>query len=71
MAAPVDVSMPQDEQIGANYVLRVTALDASTGSLVAGAKVSTVAIMAEPLGAGDLGSGSFVANPVLVRQQQV
>lgn len=57
MAKQIGIGMPQSLDIGPNYKLRVTALDATTGNLVAGVTVNTVIITAT--GTGDLSSGSF------------
>lgn len=50
MAQKVNVSMPQDLDLPANWTIRVTALD-TAGALVTGIKVSDISILADaPLG---------------------
>lgn len=44
MAKPVVIGMPEDQDIGPTYMLRVTALDPTSGSLVAGVVVNTVVL---------------------------
>jgi hypothetical protein len=51
--------MPEDLDLIGGYTLRVTALDATDGSLVTGVNVETVVITAVPLGEGSLASGTF------------
>lgn len=48
MAAHLQASMPQLLDLGAGYTLRVTALDATTGNVVAGVKIGTVTITSAP-----------------------
>ena len=65
MAAPKNIWMPDGLDVGDGYTLRVTALDPTTGNVVAGAKVTTVVI--EGSGTGNLNSGDFVVgNPLLI-----
>lgn len=65
MAAPLDIGMPQNLDVGAGYTLRVTAIDPLSGATVSGVKVTQMVI--EATGSGDLSSGAFtVANPLLI-----
>lgn len=59
--------MPENVDVNGAWTIRVTALDPTTGALVAGVNVGTVAIEAESLGTGSLDFGSFVQAPILVR----
>lgn len=63
MSAPSDASMPQNLDLGQGYSLRVTALDATTGNLVAGVKVGQVVITATNVQGGDIQSGPFLLVP--------
>lgn len=68
MAQPLVVGMPDRIDIGAGYVLQVTAVNPTTGATVSGVNVSNMVIEAE--GAGDLSSGAFIAgNPLLITVQ--
>lgn len=64
MAAPLNVWMPDNVDLGAGYTLRVTALSPTTGALVAGVNVTTTVI--EGAGTGDLSSGDFLAGPFML-----
>lgn len=44
MAKPVVIGMPQEQDIGPTYTLRVTAIDPTSGNLVAGVVVNTVVL---------------------------
>jgi hypothetical protein len=58
--------MPEDLDLIGGYTLRVTALDATDGSLVTGVNVETVVITAVPLGPGPpeaLAYGPFMLVP--------
>ena len=46
MAAPLVVPMTPGLTVSGDYIVRVTALDATTGNLVTGVKVSAGAILA-------------------------
>ena len=56
MPAPLDAPMPQGLDVGSGYVVRVTALDPTTGNLVPGVNVNTVVRTAEQAG-GIIGGG--------------
>jgi hypothetical protein len=64
MAAPVLAPMPDGLVLGSGYTLRVTALDATSGNLVAGVKVGLEVITGTPTGADD-GSG-FLTFPFML-----
>jgi hypothetical protein len=61
MAQPLTVALPPNLDLGAGYIIRVTALDAATGADVAGVNVSNITFEVDDLGHVDLGSGPFVA----------
>jgi hypothetical protein len=66
VAAPLLAPLPRDLDLDAGYLLRVTALDATTGAVVAGVVVSDVVIMAANLSGGaptDLETGDWVLVP--------
>jgi hypothetical protein len=66
VAAPVKTAMPPAVIIGATYTLRIAALDAATGSDVAGVKCSNIMIEIENLGGGgadELAFGPFMLVP--------
>lgn len=63
MSKAVDLAMPQDLDLGQGYSLRVTALDPTTGALVAGVKVGQVVITATNVAGGDIQSGPFLLVP--------
>ena len=44
MATPLTIGMPATQDVGPNYTLRVTALDPTTGDLVAGVVIDTVVL---------------------------
>lgn len=46
MAQPLQATMPSSLDLGENYTLRVTALDATTGAVVAGVKIDAVTLTA-------------------------
>lgn len=63
MAAPVLAPMPDGLILGSGYTLRVTALDAATGDLVAGVNVGLEVITGTPsAGAG----GDFATGPYML-----
>lgn len=51
MAAPFEVGMTPDVTVEGAYVIRFTALDAATGSLVSNVNVTSAAIIARDLSA--------------------
>lgn len=68
MSQPLTVGLPVDLEIGPDYILQVTAVDATTGNLVAGANVGIVVITATVLeggvsAGGDLGEWLLVPGP--------
>lgn len=46
MAAPLVVPMTPGITVSGDYIIRITALDATTGNLVTGVKISAGAILA-------------------------
>lgn len=63
MSQPLEASLPQNLDLGQGYTLRVTALDATTGNLVAGVKVGQVVITATNVLGGNIESGPFLLVP--------
>lgn len=66
MSAPVKASMPQEVALDGGYQIQVTALDATTGDVVAGVNVSAVLITARNVGGAapsTLEAGPFVLIP--------
>lgn len=59
MAQPLEIALPPDFVLDERYVIRVTALDPSTGNVVSGVNVADVTFMVDNLTGGDLASGSF------------
>ena len=49
MAQKLTASIPADLSLPANWIVRLTAVDPTTGALVAGVTVSNVAIVAQPV----------------------
>lgn len=61
MAAPLTAGLPPDIDLGAGYVIRVTALDPTTGSPVAGVVLRNVSILVRSTGDG--GDGDLAVGP--------
>lgn len=67
MAAPLIAGLPPGLELGAAYIVRVNALDATTGNVVTGVNVSNVTIEAQDLsGASDQVTLEPVENVVLL-----
>jgi hypothetical protein len=49
MAQKLTAALPPDLDLPANFIVRVSALDPTTGALVSGVNVSNVAIVADSL----------------------
>lgn len=49
MAQPLIASMPKDLDLGGGWIVRLTAVDPTTGAAVSGVKVSNVVITVDPL----------------------
>lgn len=63
MAAPVLAPMPDGLNLGSGYTLRVTALDPTTGNLVAGVNVGLEVITGT---SADAGAFPTLDNPILL-----
>jgi len=66
MAAPVLAPMPDGLILGPGYTLRVTALDAATGNLVANVNVGLEVVTgtsSDPTGGGVFAAGPFMMVP--------
>ena len=66
MAAPLDIGMPQMLDIGPGYTLRVTAIDATSGSVVPGATVGQTVITAALLAGSVDGLATGDWTPILI-----
>lgn len=59
MAQPIELPLPPNLELDDTYVVRVTAIDPTTGNTVAGVQVGAVTLMVDNLSGGDLASGTF------------
>lgn len=59
MAAPLQIALPPQHDLDDTYQIRVTAISATTGAVVAGVNVGTVTLIVDNLSGGDLASGTF------------
>lgn len=59
MSAPLELPLPPNLELDESFQIRVTALDATTGSVVAGVNVGSVTLIVDNIGGGDLTSGTF------------
>lgn len=64
MAAPLKTSMPPDVIIDSGYMLRIAALDSTTGNAVANVNISNMVIEVETI-AGELPGETFVLGPFM------
>lgn len=66
MPAAYVAPMPQDIDLVGNYTIRLTAIDPTTGALIANVNVESLVITAATVGAtvpGDLAVGPFLLVP--------
>lgn len=47
MARPVSIGMPDNQDVGPTYTLRITAIDQNTGNVVSGVVINTVVLDVE------------------------
>ena len=59
MSQPLELPLTPDLDLDDTYMLRVTALDPTTGSVMAGVTVGAVSLIVDNLSGGDLASGTF------------
>lgn len=59
MSQKVTASIPENMDLDANYIIRFTAVNASTGAALSTVSVSNAAILATNVKGGDLSSGLF------------
>ena len=59
MAQPLELPMFENFDLDERYVVRVTALDPTSGAVVTGVNVGAVTLMVDNLSGGSLASGSF------------
>ncbi len=65
MAQPLTVALPPNLVLWDGCIIRITAVDATTGADVTGVQVDNVSIEVETASTTDLTSGNF--KPVLLR----
>lgn len=66
MPEPITAGLPPDLVLGAGYVIRLAALNPTTGATVAGVTLSNVSIFVRNVGegaVGDLTSGPWLLVP--------
>lgn len=63
MPAPYNINLPEDLRLWDSCIVRVTALDPTTGAVVSGVTVSEVTIECDQLRGAPLGD---VGNPLLI-----
>lgn len=65
MAAPLNIGMPDNQDVGPTYTLRVTAIDQTTGATTANVNVGEVVIDATAVGTNvqDLAQGQWFLVP--------
>lgn len=67
MAQPLTVAFPAGLKLSDGWVVRITAVDPTTGAVVPGVDITEALITVDNLSGTDLGSGQFVVvNPVLI-----
>lgn len=66
MAAPLIASLPRDIDLSGDYIIRITALNSSTGAVVSGVNVSNVVITALDVASGTITTFDADSNPLLV-----
>ena len=66
MAQKLKAAIPQDYDFPANWIVQLTAVDPSTGALVANVNVSNVAIVAAPLTPSTTDGGGADYTPIFV-----
>lgn len=59
MAQPLELPMFENFDLDERYVVRVTALDPTSGAVVTGVNVGAVTLMVDNLSGGGLASGTF------------
>lgn len=63
MAQQYDIQMPQDLDLVANWTIRVTAVDPTTGNAVSGMSVSDLCILGDSANPEGLAYGPFMLVP--------
>jgi len=61
MAQPLIVTLPPSLDLWGGCIIRVTAVNPTTGATVTGVRVKNISIEGDQLEGGDLSSGKFVA----------
>lgn len=69
MAQPHTIAFPPNLVLTDGWKVTITAVDATTGALVTGVRITEALMQVEQLAGDDLSSGAFkMLNPVLVVQ---
>lgn len=63
MPQPLIVALPPDTILGDGCIIRVAALDPSTGNIVTGVNISNVSLEVDQITGGSLDSGPFMLVP--------
>lgn len=63
MPQPLVVALPPDTVLGDGCIIRVAALNPTTGNIVTAVNVSNVSLEVDQLSGGSLNSGPFVLVP--------
>lgn len=59
MSQPLTIELPANLELDDTYQVRVTAISAATGAVVAGVNVGEVTLIVDNLSGGDLTAGTF------------
>lgn len=65
MAKAYETGMPRDLDLTGSFIVRLTALDPTSGSVVAGITVSSLVVMVADLAANLPSGGGFTVTPLL------
>lgn len=64
MTQTLDTGLPPGIDLSASYTIRFTAVDPTTGALVAGVSVANATLLVDNLGGGDLETSLFDVEPL-------
>ncbi len=67
MAQPLTVTFPPGLILADGWVVRIAAVNPTTGAAVAGVNISEALLVVDNLSGTPLSSGAFVENPLLLR----
>jgi hypothetical protein len=65
VAKPLVITLPPNLFLSGDYIVRVAALDPTTGAIVSGVNVSNVNLQVQQFAGGSLASGTY--KPVMLR----